>query len=72
MNIHKHDIIKALTDIYIKYPGGIWKDHFVKKTVFYRVKTEPKNNGNFIAHDKNGILYHFNCINPDILEVIPA
>ena len=70
MTIHNHDIIKVLTEIYIEYQGGRWCDHFIKKAVFLRVKTEPTNNGNFIAYDKKGHLYHYNTNNENILEII--
>jgi hypothetical protein len=69
-NIHKHDIIKVMEAVYIDYPGGPWWDHFVIKPVFYRVKTEPTNNGNFLGVTSQGIQKHFNTVHNDIIEVI--
>lgn len=70
-NIHKHYIIKALEEVFVDFPGGIWADHFVVKNKYYRVKTEPSNNGNFTAHDATGCLKHFNTIYNNIIAVYP-
>ena len=62
MAIHKKDIIKVKELVYIDHPGGAWGEHFVEKNVYYRVKTEPSNNGNFIAVNRQGQLKHFNQV----------
>lgn len=72
VNINKGDIIRVNKNIYIEYPGGAWYDHFVIKAILYKVKTEPTNNGNFIAVTSTGEIEHFNTIYNDIIEVIKA
>ena len=69
-NIHKSDIIKVLEPVYISYPGGAYKDHFIDKNILYRVKTEPTNNGNFTAVNSAGKLRHFNTIYNNIVEIV--
>lgn len=70
LNIHKKDIIKVIEETYINYPGGAYKDHFVKKAVLYLVETEPTNNGNFTAVTTKGISKFFNAItNDNIIKV---
>lgn len=71
MIINNHDIIRVLEPVYISYPGGLYKNHFITKKVLYRVKTEPSNNGNFIAINAKNILKHFNTeTNKDIIEIV--
>lgn len=71
ITIKKGDIIRVLIDKYIDFQGGKYQDHFVKKAVLYRVKTEPTNNGNFTALTSTGKLKHFNILNKNIIAVYP-
>lgn len=68
-DLKKGDIIRVVQDVFIEYPGGAWKDHFIKKPVLYVVNDAPTNNGNFTAR-RPGCSKHFNAVYNDIIQVI--
>lgn len=56
--INKGDIITIITEKYIDYPGGAWRDHFSPCKLHLLVKDGETNNGNIKAVDSRGRLQH--------------
>ena len=68
-DVFKGDIVTVKEDIYIDYPGGIYKDHFVTKNKHYIVIDDMNsNNGNFRAKDSHGIMTWLNTMNIDRID----
>lgn len=53
-------IITISWDKYIPYPGGSWDDHFYRSTKNLIVTRSENNNGNMLAKDKIGRVFHVN------------
>lgn len=70
ITIDKGDIITVIEKIYIDYPGGQYRDHFVDKKRYYVALEMESNNGNFKAKDKRGHIKHFNHITSNIINII--
>lgn len=70
VDVWKGEIVRVPWSEYIEYSGGVWKDHFVDKTKLLLVIESASNNGNFLAKDSKGGLYHFNTMN--VLSVVKS
>jgi len=68
MMIDKGTMIKIMENIYIDFPGGAWKDHFVMRPRRLIAQDIPNNKGYFPAKDSSGRIHYFVNIN-DVMEV---
>ena len=65
--IDKGDIIRIKTREYVEFEGRPWHEHFVDATKLLVVVRSETNNGNMLATDSKGILYHVHA--NEVIEV---
>lgn len=63
------DIITINYDKYIDFPGNPWNGHFVTSHKNLIVTRSESNNGNMLAKDSKGHVYHVNRM--QVIRLIP-
>ena len=60
MIIKPGDIVAVPCREYFPFPGGAWAEHFATIEKLYLVRTDPRNNGDFIGEDSQRHIKHIN------------